>query len=79
MSANEMPDDLVFHQEWQRVLFTPDGERVTGADSNWVEDKTIARSLLNQDYPHPTMRGVRFMLRTRWVSEHRPYTVERGE
>jgi len=67
----DMPGNLTFHQEWQRIVFMPGGERVAQLDSGWYDDKKIARSLLNPEYPNPTPTGFYYQLQTRWVSEHR--------
>lgn len=74
MEASDLPKDLTFHQEWQRIVFMPNGERVERLDSGWWADETIARSLLNGEYPDPTPTSWYMRLQTRWVSEHR--TVE---
>lgn len=72
----EMPTDLTFRQEWQRVVFGPDGERWPNLDSGWWDDFSVARHLLNEEYPEPSSTGFRFMLETRWVSEHRPVAAQ---
>lgn len=66
-----LPQDLTFHQEWQRIVFMPNGERVAKLDSGWYEDEAIARSLLNREYPDPTPTDWYMRLQVRWVSEHR--------
>lgn len=66
-----IPQDLTFHKEWRRIVFTPDGERVEKLDSNWYEDETLARSLLNSEYPEPTSTGWYMRLQVKWISESR--------
>lgn len=67
-----MPTGLTFRQEWQRIVFAPNGERQERFDSGWYDNEAIARSLLNHpDWPEPTSTGYRYILQTRWVSEHR--------
>lgn len=69
-------DNWMFFQEWRRVIFHPNGERLTFRDSSWYADERIARSLLNDEYPEPTPMGYRFVLQTRWTSEVRTVQPE---
>jgi hypothetical protein len=69
--GSTMPDDLTFVQEWRRIMFYPSGERIDDLDSGWFREKTVAESLLNDEYPNPNFSGFRYMLQTRWVSETR--------
>lgn len=71
IEKNQLPDDLTFHQEWQRIVFTPDSERVAKLDSDWYDDEKLTRSLLNEEYPDPTSTGWFMRLQVRWVSEYR--------
>lgn len=65
------PDDLIFTQEWRRVVLIPDGQHIEKLDSNWYGDESLVRSMLNDEYPEPTSTGFGFVLQTRWVSEAR--------
>ncbi len=63
--------EMTFRQEWQRIVFQPNGERMERLDSGWYDDERIPRGMLNPEYPEPTPTGWYQRLQTRWVSEHR--------
>lgn len=78
MSENR-PEDLTYRQQWQRLVFMPNGERMERLDSGWYDDEQIALSLLNEEYPEPTSTGWYHRLQTRWVSEHRTVPLPEPE
>lgn len=71
LTVSELPEDLTFFQEWRRILFTPNGDRVENVDSNWYRDENVILGLLNPEYPEPSSTGWYMRIQTRWVSEYR--------
>lgn len=69
--VSDLPQELMFHKEWRRICFMPNGERDETFNSRWYDNEQIARSLLNAEYPEPTTMGYRFRLQERWISEFR--------
>lgn len=63
--------------EWRRIVLGPDGNEWENLNSGWYGDnvfpntsgETLARSLLNREYPEPTPTGFRYVLQRRRVGE----------
>lgn len=75
LEQHMIPAGMMFTQEWQRIVFDPDGNRIGRLDSHWYSNPDVFGELLNEEYPRVTSTGYRYQIRTRFVSEIRPLVI----